>query len=396
MKYDNQLRNAVNIIETFNGKSPLHNWLKDFFRQNKQMGSRDRKQMAEMVYCYYRLGHSSKKIAISERILAGLFLCNNTSNEILKYFKPEWNEQIELTSEQKLNIVSNHLGSSTSSFIESIFPWQDQLSPGIEPLSFSASFLQQPDLFIRLRPGFENMVKKKLYQHAISYREINSSCLAFANSTRLDELLDLDREAAVQDLSSQKAGSYFPAFETGLSTEKIKCWDCCAGSGGKTIMLYDQYPEADITVSDIRESILANLKKRFQNAGISGYKAFIADLANPTTKIPVAKNSIDMIVADVPCSGSGTWARNPDALYYFGLPDAERYQALQKKILSNAIPYIKKGGCLLYITCSVFKKENEEVADFIQQDFSLHLERKNILTGYDQRADSMFVAQFSV
>ena len=57
MKFDNQLRYAVSIIEEYDGRVPLSVWLKEFFRNNKQMGSRDRKTVSEMVYGYYRLGH---------------------------------------------------------------------------------------------------------------------------------------------------------------------------------------------------------------------------------------------------------------------------------------------------------------------------------------------------
>ncbi|HEX4851276.1 MAG TPA: hypothetical protein VFV08_10735, partial [Puia sp.] len=92
MKYDNQLRLASQIVGSFRGEMPLHNWLKGYFRANKQMGSRDRKQIAELVYCYYRMGHGWKEIDIKERILQGIFLCHKNPNEILEYFKPNWNK----------------------------------------------------------------------------------------------------------------------------------------------------------------------------------------------------------------------------------------------------------------------------------------------------------------
>jgi 16S rRNA (cytosine967-C5)-methyltransferase len=68
---------------------------------------------------------------------------------------------------------------------------------------------------------------------------------------------------------------------------------------------------------------------------------------------------------------------------------------LQKKIVSNAIPQLQKGGSFIYITCSVFRKENEEVVDFIKENFDLNLEEKEVLKGYDKKADTMFVARFS-
>ncbi len=75
MKFDNQLRYAANIISDYQGNVPLHAWLKDFFRQHKQMGSRDRKTVSNLVYAYYRLGHSVRDLATQERILLGLSWC---------------------------------------------------------------------------------------------------------------------------------------------------------------------------------------------------------------------------------------------------------------------------------------------------------------------------------
>ena len=67
MKYDNQLRYALNIIEDYKGEIPLAAWLKEFFRANKQMGSRDRKTLAELLYNYYRLGHALKSATAKEK-----------------------------------------------------------------------------------------------------------------------------------------------------------------------------------------------------------------------------------------------------------------------------------------------------------------------------------------
>jgi len=388
MKYDNQLRYAVNIIESFDGSVPLHNWLKDFFRENKQMGSRDRKQTSEMVYCFYRLGHAAKTLSTGERILTGLFLCNHSSNEILQYFKPSLNEKIGADFSEKMAIISSDPG-----LPEKIFPYSNELSAGIDHVAFSLSFLRQPDVFIRIRPGFEKSVRDKLGHHALVYREIDASCLACNNATKLDEVLDINREAVIQDMNSQRAGNFFGKMDA-HPAQKIKAWDCCAASGGKSIMLYDQNPSVDLTVSDIRESILANLRKRFYEAGIQKYNIFAADLLLSDLDIPIPNSSFDLIIADVPCTGSGTWSRNPDALYFFDEKDIDRYQAKQKKILSRVIPYLKKNGRLVYITCSVFRRENEEMIDYILQNSALRAENTAVLTGYDQRADSMFVGSF--
>ena len=69
MKFDNLLRYAVRILAAYAGEIPLHSFLKNFFRENPQMGSRDRKQVSEMCYCFFRMGHALKNISAEERIL---------------------------------------------------------------------------------------------------------------------------------------------------------------------------------------------------------------------------------------------------------------------------------------------------------------------------------------
>ena len=194
----------------------------------------------------------------------------------------------------------------------------------------------------------------------------------------------------VQDYNSQRVGGFFRVQK--LSGDRLpRIWDCCCASGGKSILAYDILPDFDLTVSDIRKSILHNLKKRFNEAGIRNYTSFTADL-----RLPQIQRSFDLIIADLPCSGSGTWSRTPEGLYFFDIDQIGHYAALQKSIISNLVPHLKKGGRLVYMTCSVFKKENEDIVRFIEEEFNLKKEREEILGGWDIRADTMFIAAFQL
>jgi 16S rRNA (cytosine967-C5)-methyltransferase len=66
----------------------------------------------------------------------------------------------------------------------------------------------------------------------------------------------------------------------------------------------------------------------------------------------------------------------------------------KKKIVSNIIPHLRYGGHLLYITCSVFKRENEEIVDYVKQKFHLEIIKMELLKGYDKKADTMFTSLF--
>jgi len=140
--------------------------------------------------------------------------------------------------------------------------------------------------------------------------------------------------------------------------------------------------------------MLLQLKNRFREAGINRFKVFAADLSKPETRLPAGH--FDLVIADLPCSGSGTWGRNPESLYFFKPGEIIHYSSLQRKIISTVVPTLKKGGSLLYSTCSVFKKENEEIREFTQRQFGLQIVCEALLTGYQNRADSLYASLFRV
>lgn len=379
-RYYSYINSAKDILGRYKGEEPLSSFLKKYFSVNKKTGSRDRKEISQLCYCYFRLGKAVMSLTIEERILTGLFLCSNKSNEILALLKPEWNEKINVPLQEKL-------------LIKEVFPWKNELSNGIEHEKFCESFFIQPDLFLRIRPGRMETVLNKLQIADLGFQIANGDCISLSNATKIDEVLQIDDEAVIQDYTSQRTGDVLKSAISDLKS-KIKVWDCCAASGGKSIMAYDIDPNIELIVSDVRESILANLKKRFQKAGIKKYKSFIIDLEKANNQHPIINDQQSIIIADVPCTGSGTWSRTPEQLYFFDEKKIDEYAALQKRIVSNVIPQLKDGGYFVYITCSIFKKENEEVTDFIKQNFHLQIKQMEVLKGYDRKADSMFVVLF--
>ncbi len=307
-RYYSYLNSATKILSAYKGEEPFASFIKKHFAQHKKYGSKDRKHIAHLCYCYFRSGKALTNIPARNKILTGLFLCSNESNEILQELEPSWNEKISLPVQEKLSFLHNPFS------IENIFPWKDELSAGIDHIQFCESFFVQPDLFLRLRPRKEDIVKKKLSEAEIDFKIISESCIALNNSTRIDSIVELDKEAVVQDYSSRRVGEFIKS-EIQYQKSKISLWDCCSGSGGKSIMVHDINPEIELTVSDVRESILANLKKRFEKAGIKKYKSFIADLSS--SRFTIHHSLFDFIIYDAPCTGSGTWSRTPEQLCFF-------------------------------------------------------------------------------
>mgnify|MGYP002336011388 CR=1 FL=1 len=380
------LNTTNKIVQSYDGSMPLAAWLKQFFKADKKFGSKDRKQISHLCYCYYRTGNAFQNLDAEERILTATFLCSTERNKVLEELMPDWNEQVSLSLVEKIDLLS------AQEAIKNIFPLNDELSNEIDVSAFGLSLLKQPDLFLRLRPGKKEKVLKQLQIASIDFDWCSDDCVRLPNQTKLDEIIKLDKDAVVQDCNSQRVLDVLKNSKLKTLNSKLSVWDCCAASGGKSILFYDRFPNSHLTVSDVRESILFNLRKRFNKAGITKYGHFVADLTLPN--IPIDKN-FDVVICDAPCSGSGTWARTPQQLAFFNKEKIDHYSNLQKNIVLNAGKAIKHGGYFLYITCSVFKKENEEVVDFIRENLPLTLVEKQYLKGYDKKADTLFVALFS-
>jgi 16S rRNA (cytosine967-C5)-methyltransferase len=389
MRAEQQLRTFLRIIDEYPANTPLSKFLPVYFKRNKQMGSTDRRIASRLLYNYFRLGKAVEDQALEERLFIAQFLCNNLPDDFLEHFRPLFNEKIDLPASEKIAFLEREYGFT----LEDVFPFIDHLSGGINKKEFLTSFFIQPDLFIRIHRGKEKAVISVLEDANISYQEAGERTIVLPNGTKLDQLFSNkssgnrkeDLPFQVQDLSSQQTLSYF-------QPERYEhWWDACAASGGKSLLLFNQEPTIKLVVSDIRESVLNNLDERFIGAGLRNYQKKALDLTqNPD---PVLYNfHFDGIILDAPCSGSGTWGRTPEMISQFGEYKIQGFQSLQKSIASNVIKYLKPGKPLIYITCSVFKEENEEVVDHLQE-LGLTLERFEVLKGYEHKADTMFVAR---
>ncbi|MBK7883309.1 MAG: Fmu (Sun) domain-containing protein [Chitinophagaceae bacterium] len=397
-RFKSYLNTAQVIIESYKGQEPLPVFLKRFFSAGKKYGSRDRKQITSLCFNFYRLGKAAVNTSIEERIIIGTFLCENTSNEWLKFFKPHWDALIHEPLENKISIAKLKINP------EDIFPFLNVLSKEISPVLFCESFLIQPDLFLRIRISRSASLFEKINKLKIPYNLIGTDCIALPNGTKIEDVLDIDREVVIQDYSSQQVFNYLKDekvleplshlmhFEVARNGYVYNVWDCCAASGGKSILLFDILKrKVDITVSDIRLNVLINLHQRFKKAGIKRYNYFLSDLC--ADELPVDSPKYSIILCDVPCTGSGTWSRTPEQLYFFNKETIAEYSSKQKKIVSNTVKFLQKDGLFIYSTCSVFKAENESIVDYIQK-LHLQLLHMELIKGYDKKSRYYVCSRF--
>ncbi len=135
-----------------------------------------------------------------------------------------------------------------------------------------------------------------------------------------------------------------------------RIWDCCAAPGGKTLVLAHRHPTADILATDLSPRRLRNLADRLKPLA-PNVRTAVADAAQP----PADEAPFDLILCDVPCSGTGTLARNPELKLRLQPADLPRQAVRQREILTAALACLAPGGRLLYSTCSLEPEENEQV-----------------------------------
>lgn len=344
------------------------------------MGSKDRRTASMLIYDYYRIGNSLPEMDTLQRLALALFLCEEES-VFCALLNPNLHEKIGNTLEDKLKWVEKHFGFDQTA----IFPGVDQISSALDRSSFIQSHLIRPRVFLYLHPGKRDTVKAVLETNQIAYQAHGPQTLSVTSGTRLTSIPAIRGSFEIQDQASQQVARLYQAHPG------EHWWDACAGSGGKSIVFLQRYPEARLTVSDIRPSILRNLDSRFQEAGIEGYRKKILDLNQSVANI-MEGALFDGILLDAPCSGSGTWSRTPEMLSLFSPEAISEYAQRQKRMALNALPFLKSGKPFIYVTCSVYRQENEAVVKELQAH-GMHLESMEYVKGYEQQGDTLFAAR---
>jgi 16S rRNA (cytosine967-C5)-methyltransferase len=369
---------------------PVHFFLKDFYKKHRQFGARDRRFYSDIVYKYFRCKTLFPKLPFEEKLCYSGFLTTAGPNDFYKYLYKiqsltlplfeSWNN----STEEKLNLL---LEAGKISWLN-YFPAAHSIDDRIIKEPFLKSHLTQPRFYIRVQKNHIKEAIQKLEELEIVF-EYTEGCFAFASQLDVSKLLPEDY-FEVQDLSSQQTIDLFQ-FKGNETT-----WDCCAGAGGKSLMLMDKYPDIKLYCSDNRQSILENLNTRFNKHNIKPMGVNVYDIVKKRSglifnAVDIPENFFDIIIADVPCSGSGTWGRNPERLSQFKEEEVQVYCSIQRSLVENSFKYLKPGGKLIYITCSVYTEENSQNVQSFEK-LGLKTLHENYFIGYDKNADTLYGA----
>ena len=194
------------------------------------------------------------------------------------------------------------------------------------------------------------------------------------------DCLVLSGTGSIDQLPSFKEGMYYvqdPAAKLSvlcakLPKEDIRLLDCCSAPGGKSFAAaIAMEGHGKITSCDVHAHKTGLIENGAARLGLTNITARLQDA---TETVAEWVENMDVVIADVPCSGLGIIRKKPD-IRYKDLEEMKDLPGLQLRILENQAKYVKKGGVLLYSTCTVLKRENEDIVTaFLDKNDEFYLE----------------------
>ena len=224
------------------------------------------------------------------------------------------------------------------------------------------SLQREPKLWLRAKRGQAGRLAEKLIGAEIS--PLFPEALLYRGGKDLYKTPEFHAgEFEIQDLSSQMVGRLCAAApgET--------WWDTCAGEGGKTLLLSDlMQTKGMIWASDRAHWRLKILKRRAARAQMFNYRSAAWDGGEK----PPVRTKFDGVLVDAPCSGIGTWQRDPYSRWTASMNDVLELSVIQRNLLAHVAPSVKPGGKLIYSVCTVSRAETTETVEMFnasQPDF---------------------------
>ena len=180
--------------------------------------------------------------------------------------------------------------------------------------------------------------------------------------------------------------------------------DLCAGAGGKALALAAAAPEAQILATDSNRARLSKLPPRAERAG-ARIETRLLSPPHELEELADWSEAADLVLVDAPCSGSGTWRRNPEGRWRLTSERLDRLVAQQQRLLEIAAELVRPGGHLVYAVCSILSREGagqirrflESHSSWISPETAIDGGRPEgagrLLTPAHDRTDGFFVAR---
>ncbi len=307
--------------------------LRDYLTHNRSLGAVGRRSVSRAVFAYFRWLNWLEPGASAQRRIVGAVGCQARFERDPASFKPE---------------------ALAARAVPAWLHAEMEAGP-----AYLRSIQREPTLWIRTKIGATDEVARALGSCERPVLPAPLSAPADLAALRFSGPADLHKAPGfqsgsfeIQDLSSQLVGHACAPQPGGT------WWDACAGEGGKTLHLSDLMRNKGLLwATDRSERRLAMLRRRAARAGMFNYRPAVWTGTAPF------RSACDGVLVDAPCSGVGTWQRNPHARWTTTPEDVRELAAVQSALLGFAARSVKPGGRLVYAVCTLTRSETSAVAD---------------------------------
>lgn len=393
MKPGGQVSAAIQILDRVRETGrPAETVLRNWGRHNRIAGARDRAAIGQFVFqvlrhrsrCAWRMSDDS-----SRSLMIGYFaLSRKPREEWVGWFDGSEHGPAPLTAEELALVENGPLEAPKMSDKVSVPDW---LMPDFERVfgdeteaELEALLRRAPiDLLVNTVKVARKAARAHLKRQDIEVRATPYSArglrLETGSGVRPRQILQSkpfqEGEIDLQDEGSQLIVDWCEARESGQVV------DLCAGGGGKTLGLAGAMNnKGQIYACDTNEKRLNNLMPRLTRAGVRNVQLRqLVDWAPGESETDPQLQDIvgraDLVLVDAPCSGSGSWRRHPDAKWRLTEEMLATYVQMQSRILRRAAQLVNPGGHLVYATCSLTPRENDQqIAHFLTEHAAFELD----------------------
>lgn len=372
------------IASTISDGPPADAIVQRYFKTRRYAGSKDRRAVRELVYRAIR--RSGERPESGRAAMLGVA---DDNAEVATLFDGAAHGPIARGEGE---------AGAQPSFLP---PWiEAELSSLVGPEEWP-SLLERAPLDLRINAARTTRDSMLAEFDGASPTPLSPWGLRLPPDTRVD-----DRPAFANGLVEvQDEGSQLIALACNPSSGQ-RIVDLCAGAGGKAVALAAAAPDAEIIAFDTNRPRLAQLPPRSERAGAT-VATRLLDGGREAEQLADLRDSCDLVLVDAPCSGSGTWRRNPEGRWRLTPERLARVAELQSRLLDLAAPLVKPGGALVYAVCSILSREGaDQVGNFlgrhsswIVQDLPFEGGRADgpgrLLTPAHDATDGFFVARFA-
>ena len=355
------LNNAARILKLVQAGTPADQALRESLTQHRHFTApAERRGISRAVFTYYRWWRWIEDGSSPQKQLAAALELQRRFDTNPASFKPE-------------------------ALAAKVAPGWLRDEMDVMPAAWLAQLQREPALWIRAKTGTGAALAKKLGQCAPAPQ--SPDALHYTGSTDLYRTPEFQAgEFEIQDLASQLVG-LAAAPKPGETW-----WDACAGEGGKTMHLSDLMRNKGLLwASDRSLRRLGKLKERAARAQVFNFRAAPWE-GGP--KLPT-KTKFDGILVDAPCTGIGTWQRNPHARWTTAPKDVHELATVQSQLLHHVAGSLKPGGRLVYAVCTLTRAETTAVAaTFTAAHPELTPVSGQTLWPHELNANGMFIAQW--